>query len=326
MAKDGIQREQRLLVRQDPARGSTSRANTVDLNLLVYFEALFSEGQVSRAAERVNLSQPAMSLALKRLREAFGDPLLVRTATGMVPTRRARELIGPVRQMLEQSRDLLGARTPFDPATTTGPFTLVSTDYVASILLPKLIKRLEQEAPRARLVSRPTNPFYLKRWFEDGTVELGVGYSEEPPEELRVRPLFEEPLVCIASKEHGAIRGRITLEQFCTFPQVAVRPMGTPNYAVVLERALAANELELKIGLLVSDFLIAPEVVSGSRMIAIVPQGLAERCAKSKGLQVFAPPVDLPALRFSMIWHDRTHRDPAFQWLRDVVAEVSLAL
>src|ERR1700744_3842302 len=130
MAKDGIQREEKLLARHD-APGATRGAG-IDLNLLVYFEALYTEGGVSRAAERVGLSQPAMSLALKRLREIFDDPLLVRTPHGMVPTQRAEELIGPVRAILGQSRDLLGTRKTFDPASAAGPFNLVATEYVFS--------------------------------------------------------------------------------------------------------------------------------------------------------------------------------------------------
>src|SRR5271170_7132063 len=110
----------------------------MDMNLLVYFDALISEGQVSRAAERVNLSQPAMSLALKRLRELFGDPLLVRTSNGMVPTSRARELIGPVRELLRQSEDLLRPRGQFVPAEASGPVVLISTDYVSLLLMPPL--------------------------------------------------------------------------------------------------------------------------------------------------------------------------------------------
>jgi len=111
----------------------------MDLNLLAYFDALIAEGQVSRAAERVNLSQPAMSLALKRLRELFDDPLLVRTSNGMVPTSRARELIGPVREILRRSEDLQRPRGYFVPAEASASFTLISTDYVSLLLIPPLI-------------------------------------------------------------------------------------------------------------------------------------------------------------------------------------------
>jgi DNA-binding transcriptional LysR family regulator len=325
MAKDGIQREETLLARLDAAGIGINRAG-IDLNLLVYLEALYTEGGVSRAAERVNLSQPAMSLALKRLREIFDDPLLIRTPRGMVPTQRAQELIEPVRAILGQSRDLLGGRRKFDPATAAGPFTLVGTEYVFSILLPTLIKRLEREAPLASIVSRPTSPIYLKSWFEEGRVGLGIGYSEQPPQELRVRPLFDESLVCIARRKHSKIRGTLSLDQFCAFPHVAVRPMGTPQYALSLESALAALDREIKIGLLVSDFLIAPEVVAETDMIALVPRGLAQRYAGPKALQILMPPVALPKLHFSMIWHERTHRDPVYQWLRDVVADASREL
>ncbi|WP_395069085.1 LysR family transcriptional regulator [Paraburkholderia silvatlantica] len=130
------------------------RNATLDLNLLVYFEALFIEGQVSRAADRVQLSQPAMSLALKRLREMFDDPLFVHTSQGMVPTTRAYELIEPVRNMLQQSRELLEQRKTFDPGEAAGTFLLVATDYVASLVLPGIIQRLQVAAPRAHVGNR----------------------------------------------------------------------------------------------------------------------------------------------------------------------------
>lgn len=309
---------------RDAARHAAivARSASVDLNLLVYFDALFSEGQVSRAAERVNLSQPAMSLALKRLRERFEDPLLVRTRQGMVPTARARELIGPVRRMLRQSRDLLAPAKAFDPVAAVGPFQLVATDYVYSIFLPQLVRRLEKLAPQARIIARTANPYQLKRWFEDGKVELGVGYTEQPPRELRVRRLFEEDVVCIARRGHPAVNGRITAEQLASLHHVQIRAMRKPRYAAMLEHELASRGYDTQVGLIVSDFRIAPEVVAGSDMIAVVPERVARRHADRKALQILPVPFGLTKVGFSMVWHERTHRDPVHRWLRELVADV----
>jgi DNA-binding transcriptional LysR family regulator len=293
----------------------------MDLNLLVYFDALISEGQVSRAAERVNLSQPAMSLALKRLRETFGDALLVRTPSGMVPTSRARELIGPVRELLRQSQELLKQRDPFDPTTATGPFVLISTDFVSMTLMPPLVRRIQQLAPRAQLVARSANPEQLKHWFETGQVDIGVGYCVNPPGELRIRPAFEEQLVCIAREGHGSIQGSLTLEQFTATRQVQIRP-GDLRYAVLLDNALSALGLTARIGVVVYDFIVAPEVVASSDMIAVVPERMAHKFARSAGLQILPLPVEIPPLTFSMIWHERTHREPVYQWLREIVLEL----
>jgi DNA-binding transcriptional LysR family regulator len=306
----------------DRRRGGVLRAGSVDLNLLVYFDALFAEGQVSRAAERVGLSQPAMSLALKRLRDRFDDPLLIRTAHGMVPTARARELIAPVRKMLRQSRDLLEPRKTFNPAEAVGPYQLVATDYVASLVLPGLLKRLAQRAPRAQVIARSANPYQIKRWFEEGKVELGIGYAEHPSPDLRVRRLFDEGLVCIARKGHREVAGRITAEQMGALQQVEIQSMRKTAYAIALEQELTARGIDTKVGLLVSDFRIAPEVVAATDMIAVVPERVARRSADRLPLQVLKPPVPLPRIGFSMVWPERSHRDAEHRWLRATMIEV----
>lgn len=297
----------------------------MDLNLLVYFDALITERQVSRAAERVNLSQPAMSLALKRLRELFDDPLLVRTSSGMVPTSRAQELIGPVRAILKQSESLLKPRDRVLPSEATGPFTLIATDYVSLLLMPLLARRIEQVAPQANIIARAVNPEQLKHWFENGEVDIGVGYTVNPPGDLRIRPVFEEHLVCIARTDHPTIRGSLTLEQFTAVPHVQIRP-GDMRYAVLLDRALQAHAVHAPIRVVVYDFILAPEIVAATNMIAVIPERLARRYAQAAGLQVLPLPVEVPPLTFSMIWHERTHREPVYQWLRDIVLEICATL
>ncbi|WP_395069093.1 LysR family transcriptional regulator [Paraburkholderia silvatlantica] len=302
------------------------RSATLDLNLLVYFEALFIEGQVSRAADRVQLSQPAMSLALKRLREMFDDPLFVHTSQGMVPTTRACELIEPVRNMLQQSRELLEQRKTFDPGEAAGTFLLVATDYVASLVLPGIIQRLQVAAPRAHVTVTPPKVSQLKRWFEEGKVELGLGYAEQPPRELHTRALFTEHVVCLVRNDHDSIRGSLSLEQLCAFPHVEVRSMRKPSYAIALEEELAERGCQLRSGLIVSDPGVARDVVEVTDMLAIVPGRLARRYAQHGRLQVLPLPFELPALTLSMLWHARTHHDPMYKWLRAEVMAVCARL
>lgn len=297
----------------------------MDLNLLAYFDALISEGQVSRAAERVNLSQPAMSLALKRLRELFDDPLLVRTSSGMVPTSRARELIGPVREILRRSGDLMRPRGQFVPAEASGSFVLMSTDYVSMLLMPPLMHKIETIAPAVRINAKAVEPEQLKYLFESGQVDLGVGYVINPPGELRIRQAFEENLVCIARAGHPTIQGRMTLEQFTANPHVQIRP-GDMRYALLLERALSAHGVEAAVGAIVHDFILAPEIVASTDMIAVVPERMARRYVRSIAMQSLPLPVDVAPLNFSMIWHERTHREPLHQWLRDIVLQICAAL
>jgi DNA-binding transcriptional LysR family regulator len=296
------------------------RHNLVDLNLLAYFEALLEEGHVSRAAQRMGLSQPAMSLALKRLREMFGDPLLVQTPKGLVPTMRAQVLLERVRELLHQSHDLLLLQDTFDPANATETFIVVATNFVASMFMPQLVARFERDAPNAQIILRTATPYRAKQWFEDGSVDLGISYVVSPPEELHIAPLRKERLVCIARRGHKLVKGSVTLDQLCTVPHVKLRP-STPPYESVLDRLLASLGREVRIGHSVTDFLLVPPIVRGSDLIAVVPERLVEH--QEKGLQVMALPVDLPELTLSMVWHERTHREPSQQWLRSVVKELA---
>jgi DNA-binding transcriptional LysR family regulator len=299
-----------------------TRNAQIDLNLLVYFDALYTERHVSHAAEKVNLSQPAMSLALKRLRAMFGDELLIRTSTGMVLTNRAQELIGPVREMLRQSRVLLEPRKESGLTEESRVFALVATEYVSSVILPKLVKYLDTNTPHVRLMVHAANPDHLKRWFDDGTVELGIGYCEAPPSNLRMRRLFEERVVCIVRKGHPQVGSHLSLEQLSRLPQIQVSRMRSPRFAIAIERTISNFGLEPCVGLVVSDFLVVPDMVASSDMIAFVPEALAQRAAAAGTVQIIDVDLMLPPLIMSLLWHERTHADPNVKWLRDVVHTV----
>jgi DNA-binding transcriptional LysR family regulator len=304
-----------------PGGEAHARANAIDLNLLTYFEALISERQVSRAAKLVNLSQPAMSLALKRLRELFDDPLVIRTPEGMVPTSRAQELIGPVREMLRQSQDLLSPRRNVSLAEATGPLVFMGTDFVSTLVMPRLINRVRELAPRAEIVIRSSNPERMKRWFDDGKVDIGIGYCTMAPAKSRMRTLFNEPLVCIARRGHPQIDGEITLDQFCTLPQVQIQPGGEPRYSLILRKALSQHGRDIQPGVSVYDFLPAPEIVAHSDMIAVVPERMARYAAERGPIQVLRLPIEALQVPISMMWHERTHREPVYRALRDLVVE-----
>ena len=298
----------------------SSRSN-VDLNLLIYFEALFLEQHVSRAAERVNLSQPAMSLALKRLREMFNDQLFVQTSGGMAPTPRAQELIDPVRELLKRSRGLIEMGNPFDPATAEETLQIVAADYVASLVLQRLVPRLLAQAPGIRLIVRPPNVAQLKRWFEEGQVGLGIGYTEDPPAELHSRPILRDRVVAIARIGHPLVDGALTLEQLLALPYIEVLPMRKPRYAIALEQTLAAQGHKLRPSLTVADPGAALDVVEATDMVVIVPELLARRYLMRGKLQALLMPVALPESTLSMVWHPRSHQDQSYIWLRKQVSE-----
>lgn len=300
------------------------RQHPFDLNLLAYLEALIDEQHVSRAAQRVNLSQPAMSLALKRLRTLFGDPLLVQTPKGMVPTPRAQELVGPVREILAQSRELVLQQKAFDPANSTDTFVITASNFVASVFLPNLIKRFEADAPHAELIVHTGLQYRVKEWFDDASVDIGVSYVVTPPGELHRRSLVKERLVCIARPAHPVIEGELTLDKLCAVSSVTVKPATRP-FVGMLDRALTLQGRAMRVSLSVADFLLVPDVVSTSDLIAVVPERAAQRFLKEHALKVWPLPLELPPLELSMVWHERTHHELSRQWLRKVMRETFTA-
>jgi DNA-binding transcriptional LysR family regulator len=191
--------------------------------------------------------------------------------------------------------------------------------------MPPLMRQIETIAPGVRINAKAVEPDQLKYLFESGLVDIGVGYVVNPPGELRIRQAFEENLVCIARAGHPTIQGRLSLEQFTANPHVQIRP-GDMRYALLLERALSQHGLEAAVGAIVHDFILAPEIVASTDMIAVVPERMARRYQSSLGMQALALPVDVPPLNFSMIWHERTHREPLYQWLRELVLHICEAL
>lgn len=293
----------------------------LNLNLLAYLEALIDERQVSRAAQKVNLSQPAIDLALKRLRLLFDDPLLVHTPKGLVPTQRAQELMRPVREILDQSRALILAPPAFEPATATDSFVIAATNFVASMFVPPLIRRLVRDAPQAELIVRAAMPYRVKEWFDDSTIDLGISYVVTQPGELHRRKMLQDRLVCIARPGHPVIAGELTLASLCGTPAVTVKPSTRP-FDGMLDRALSAAGQSMQIVLAVSDYLLVPEVVSTTDLIAVVPERAATRFAKEYPLRVLPLPLDLPAIELSMVWHERTHREASREWLRNAIIEI----
>ncbi|WP_296555239.1 LysR family transcriptional regulator [Pigmentiphaga sp.] len=296
------------------------KQSSFDLNLLAYLEALIEESHVSRAAQRVNLSQPAMSLALKRLRTMFNDPILVQTAQGMRPTLRAQRLLGQVQDVLHQTERLVAPQQEFDCARTTQTFVLMASNFVASLFLAPLAAHFAEAAPHALLSIQQAPPYRVKEWFENSAVDLGASYAQDSlPGSLHRRTVFEDRLVCIARRGHPAFQNPIDLETFCAIPSVKVDKPHALRMTQTVERVLATTGHGMRVGTLVSEFLLVPEVVASSNMIAIAPESLLRRYAGADMLQYSPLPFDMPPLQLSLVWHPHTHNEPSHQWLRTFV-------
>jgi DNA-binding transcriptional LysR family regulator len=297
---------------------------SIDLNLLVVFEALMEERNVTRAARRVGLSQPAMSNALTRLRRTFDDALLVRTPSGMKPTAAAQSLIEPVRLALAQLRAAIEERPAFDPAASRRAFRFLASDYVEVILIAPLAKKLRREAPlssirvyRSANVFQPPSPASLADSFD-----IAAGFFPDAlslDALVRSQVLFEEDNVCIASRDHPSIRGKISIRQYAAASHAAV--FYKTEGPGVIDTLLAQKGLARRVVVQSPHFCGVPFLVSGSDLIATVPRRLAERFARPLGLQVLAVPFAMPPFRLSLLWHQRIDADPAHAWMRALVID-----
>lgn len=291
----------------------------VDLNLLVAFEALVTERHVSKAAERIALSQPAMSNALSRLRHLLDDPVLVRTTRGMEPTPRALELLGPVSQALRQIERSLSARARFDAATANRNFVLGATDYMECTVLPQLINRISAQAPGIGIHVHSRENSIPHRELENGDIDLALGHYRGIPKRLKSRLLFTEHLVCVVRKNHPRVTEPFTLDQFTALPHLLVATPGQTLGAA--DAALSAIGRSRRIMLVVPHFLVAPLIIARSDLAATLTSRIAHKFARMLPLNVLAPPLKLPEFDISMIWHPRNERDPAHVWLREMLGE-----
>ncbi len=297
---------------------------SIDLNLLLVFEALMDERNVTRAAKRVGLSQPAMSNALTRLRRTFDDQLLVKTPVGMVPTPTAQTLIEPVHAALTQLRSAFETKRAFDPEKSNRSFHLLANDYVEITLLMRLLRTLRTRAKGIKLrFHRPRNLFEPPTAAElTESFDLAISLSPNPlalDASVRSELLWEEGNVCIASQSHPFIRNKLTLKQYAEAEHLAVfyKQQGQG----VIDTLLAQKGYARRAVLHVPHFITVLFAVSETDLIATVPESLAKKFSKQLKLQVLPLPITLPPFRLTLLWHERFHNDFAHQWLRNLLIE-----
>jgi DNA-binding transcriptional LysR family regulator len=288
----------------------------LDLNLLVTLDTLLSEHNVTRAAERLNLSQPSVSVHLARLRDVFGDPLLLPGPRGMRPTARAEALREPLREALEALERAVAPASPFDPAVATHTWRIAATDYAESTIILPTLAGLRQAAPGTRLAVVEAVPARLARQAERAEIDLGFHTSHDSPEGLRRRVLFAERYVLAGRAGHPRLKRRPTLAQFCRLEHVIVSPDGG-GFVGVTDEALAQRGLTRKVVLSVPHFLFMQSVLANTDLVGMLPARLLRHAGS---LCMVEPPVEVPGYEMAMLWHERSHRDPAHQWLREFIA------
>jgi len=288
----------------------------LDLNLLVTLDVLLSEHNVTRAAERLNFSQPSVSVHLAKLRDVLGDPLLLPGPRGMRPTARAEALREPLRQALEALERAVTPARPFDPAGATHTWRIAATDYAESTIVLPALAGLRAAAPGTRLAIVEAVPPRIARQAEQGEIDLAFHTSEGSPAGLRRRVLFAERYVLAGRAGHPRLKRRPTLAQFRKLEHVIVSPDGG-GFAGITDQVLAKAGLTRKVVLSVPHFLFAISALASTDLVAMVPARLVRGTG---ALRTVEPPVEVPGYEMAMLWHERAHRDPAHQWLREHIA------
>ena len=293
---------------------------SVDLNLLVAFDAMIEHRSVTRAGEAIGLSQPAMSAAVSRLRITLADPLFVRTGTQMLPTPRAAEIATSVRDVLQTINRSVLAPSTFDPSATDRHFTLVMPDIGETSLLPRILGPLSATAPGARLstISRP--PQVTADVLEAGTADLAIGYYPDLERTgFESEHLFDNPYVCIVRTEHPTIGDTLDFDSYLAAAHAVARP-GDREHLV--DQVLRTRDIHRRVAVELSHFTSLLPVIEQSDLIATVPRDLADLCTKYANIRSLPMPITVPSLSIRQYWHRRVDRDPASVWLRRLIANV----
>ncbi|WCE06801.1 LysR family transcriptional regulator [Pseudomonas sp. JBR1] len=285
----------------------------LDLNLLVTLDALLVELNVTRAARRLNLAQPTVSLQLGRLRKLLDDPLLLPGPRGMRPTARAAALREPLRQALAALDEALAPAAPFEPARAERTWRIAASDHSATTLLTPLLADLRQQAPGIRLALLDKRPALLAEQLEGDRLDLALDVADTAAAGLRQRLLFTEHYLLAGRRGHPALQQPVSLETFCQLDQALVSPSGG-GFDSVTDRLLAEQDRERRVVLSVPHFATLASVLLVSDLVALLPAQIA---LNHPGLQVQPPPLAIPGFDRVLLWPERLHRDPAHAWLRE---------
>ena len=295
---------------------------TPDLNLLPIAFALYDELSVSRAARLLGMSQPAVSMALRRMRETFDDPLFIRVASGVAPTPRAHAIIQAARPLVARlQEDLLKGQT-FGPATTTRTFTLALSDVGEMAFLPMLLGPLRSQAPHCAIRAASAPPAQLAHELEKGEIDMALGYFPAlTSKNFRHRRLSIHRFACLLRADNPIRAQRLSAQDFLAAEHIVVREDGRSQE--VVERFFDRRRVRRKIAVYASHFLGVPFVIARSNLIATVPYAVAEDFARmSPQLAVALPPFDMPGFELKLHWHRRFDNEPRNRWLREQVTRL----
>ena len=292
-----------------------------DLNLFPVFLAMMEERNVTRAAERLGMTQPALSNALTRLRTLLHDPLFIRERYGMQPTQKALELAPVIAAALASMDDVILGQQEFDPAQTRQLVTIAPNSYVEFVLMPSIVAQLRARAPGIRLRLTPFGTDLAETGVISGSTTMVIGRITEPPDNLVVQHLMEDSLACVVRSDHPTITDSISVAQYENLKHVNMLPPG--RLKAGLFQALERKGLKREVVVSVTHFLAIPEIIAVTDYCATLPRQICQRLATDPRLKVLPAPVDLGTFPVEMAWHVRYRHDPAHRWLRTLITEIA---
>jgi DNA-binding transcriptional LysR family regulator len=300
--------------------------NALDLNLIRVFDALMAEGSVTRAGDRVGLSQPAVSAALSRLRHALNDQLFIRRGNDMVPTPRAEELADLARSAMSQIGRMIEAPGKLDPATLERTFTLMGSDFVSILMMPPLAQRIGAVAPGVGLRLRDTAIGDIERMLRDDAIDIAIEPFTEAQENVSSRVLFTSPFVLVARRGHTRLAaaqvaegGPLPIDLYCEIPH-ALRSVDGAMSGVV-DAALEATGRKRRVALALPHFQAVALAVSQSDYLAAMPSQFAQAVRREMPVALYQLPFDVPIPEIKMLWHARHDAEASHRWLREQIAE-----
>jgi len=295
-----------------------------DLNLLPVFLALMEERNVTRAAARLGITQPALSNALVRLRDMLQDPLFIRERYGMQPTQKAESLAPGIAAAVASLDELILGQQGFDPAKAERLFTIAPNSYVEFVLVPAIVARLRERAPGIRLRLTPYGTDLAETGAISGETAMVLGRIVDPPDNLVVQHLMDDGLACVMRADHPQVNKRLSRKQYEQLKHVNVLPAG--RLRAGLFQALERQGLRRDVAVSVTHFLAIPEMLAVTDYCTTLPMQICRHLAGDTRLKVLPAPVDLGTFPTEMAWHVRYRHDPAHQWLRALVGEVAMQI
>ena len=298
----------------------------IDLHLIRVLHTVLTERSVSRAALKLGMYQPAVSAALKRLRDLSGDPLLVRSGASMVPTDAGLRMVEPSASILRAAEMLFSDARGFDPATATTTFRVAAADYLDPQFLPQLVAQVKAQAPRSQVEVHPlTAAADYHAQLAQGGIDVVVGNWLKPPQDLHLGKLFSDEIVCLVSENHPAVKRGWTQEDWLEAEHVAPTPTH-PGARGVIDEFLESQGLARNITARCAHFGLLPRIVAASLLVLTTGRQFCERYTGQLPVKILACPVAFPELVYYQLWHARTHQSAAGRWLRERVKHVAATL